>query len=252
MSLIGLVTATEKQVHLGRLHMRPMQWRLKNNCRVPESLENIIPIPRQCVSRSTITPTEACCANIYRHIKRRVGCSFKRAYCKRNLVHSGKKAVYKLSGTERGITSPKRVPRPLLRQDSSCCNQQYYRRVIHKQGRRHEVGPTVCPTMENLDLVFQEISESQSLTHLRPAKRGSRQTIQARPDHPDGVVPPSRGFSIIMQLVAPAPNRPICHEVQQQVTSVFPTGTRSHGLSSGCSQPTMGRSGHICLPPAAI
>ena len=46
MSLIGLLTATEKQVHLGRLHMRPIQWHLKNNWRVPESLEKIIPIPK--------------------------------------------------------------------------------------------------------------------------------------------------------------------------------------------------------------
>ena len=45
-SLIGLLTATEKQVHLGRLHMRPIQWHLKNNWRVPESLEKVIPIPR--------------------------------------------------------------------------------------------------------------------------------------------------------------------------------------------------------------
>ena len=46
MSLIGLLTATEKQVRLGRLHMRPIQWHLKNNWRVPESLEKVIPIPR--------------------------------------------------------------------------------------------------------------------------------------------------------------------------------------------------------------
>ena len=46
MSLIGLLTATEKQVHLGRLHMRPIQLHLKNNWRVPESLEKVIPIPR--------------------------------------------------------------------------------------------------------------------------------------------------------------------------------------------------------------
>ena len=45
-SLIGLLTATEKQVHLGRLHMRPIQWHLKNNWRTPESLEKVIPIPR--------------------------------------------------------------------------------------------------------------------------------------------------------------------------------------------------------------
>ena len=46
MSLIGLLTATEKQVHLCRLHMRPIQWHLKNNWRVPESLEKVISVPR--------------------------------------------------------------------------------------------------------------------------------------------------------------------------------------------------------------
>ena len=46
MSLIGLLTATEKQVHLGRLHMRPIQWHLKNNWRVPESSDKQIPIPK--------------------------------------------------------------------------------------------------------------------------------------------------------------------------------------------------------------
>ena len=46
MSLIGLLTATEKQVHLGRLHMRPIQWHLKSNWRILESLEKLIPLPR--------------------------------------------------------------------------------------------------------------------------------------------------------------------------------------------------------------
>ena len=46
MSLIGLITATEKQVHLGQLHMRPIQWHLKNHWRIPKSIEKVIPIPR--------------------------------------------------------------------------------------------------------------------------------------------------------------------------------------------------------------
>ena len=46
MSLIGLLTATEKQVPLGRIHMRPIQWHLKRHWRVPESLEKEIPVPR--------------------------------------------------------------------------------------------------------------------------------------------------------------------------------------------------------------
>ena len=46
MSLIGLLTATGKQVHFGRLHMRPIQQHLKNNWRVPKSLEKVIAIPK--------------------------------------------------------------------------------------------------------------------------------------------------------------------------------------------------------------
>ena len=46
MSLIGLLIATEKQVHPGRFHMRPIQWHLKQNRRVPESLEKVIPVPK--------------------------------------------------------------------------------------------------------------------------------------------------------------------------------------------------------------
>ena len=43
MPLIGLLSAKEKQVHLGRLHIRPSQW---HHCKVPESLEKVIPITR--------------------------------------------------------------------------------------------------------------------------------------------------------------------------------------------------------------
>ena len=85
--------------------MRPIQWHLKNNWRVPESLEKVIPIPRSLhphlqwwlqEDRPTITPNKACVANLYRRIKRRVGRSLKRTHCKRVLVTTGKQAAYKL------------------------------------------------------------------------------------------------------------------------------------------------------------
>ena len=46
MSLIGLLTATEKQVVSGCLHMRPIQWHLKKHWHVPESFERVIPLPK--------------------------------------------------------------------------------------------------------------------------------------------------------------------------------------------------------------
>ena len=100
-------------------------------------------------------------------------------------------------------------------------------------------------------MVYQKSSNSQSPTHSRPAERGSRQAIQARPDHPNRVVSPSRGLLDNMQQLALAKNRPFCHEVQQQVASVCVTGTRSPGHSSGCTQSALGGSGCVCLPTSS-
>ena len=54
-----------------------------------------------------------------------------------------------------------------------------------------------------------------------------------------------------MQQVAPSSNRPICHEVQQQVTSVRVTSTGTYGYSSGCAKSAIGGSGRICLPTSS-
>ena len=60
---------------------------------------------------------------------------------------------------------------------------------MHKQGRRHEVRPTMCPTMEYLDLVYQETSDCKSLTHSRLAECG-------RPDLPEWSLLPDNFKSI--------------------------------------------------------
>ena len=102
--------------------------------------------------------------------------------------------------------------------------------------------------MENLDLVYQESSGHQSPTHSSPTECGSKQAIQVRPDHADRVVSPSSGLSNNMQQVAPASDRPFCHQVQQQVASVRVMSTGPHGHCSGCTQSVMGRSGCVCIP----
>ena len=56
---------------------------------------------KQCASRSTIIPTKTCSADLYRRIKRRVGCSLKRTHCTGNLVPSRKQATHKLPGPRR-------------------------------------------------------------------------------------------------------------------------------------------------------
>ena len=203
---------------------------------------------RQGASRPTFTPSKTCSANFYRRIKRRVGRSLKRVHYKGVLVDTGKQAAHKSSRTKSSFPSFERVPRSLCRKNSSSSNRQYYSSSLHKQGRRNEVGPTVCPTVENLDLVLPATSNSQSSTHSRPLKCDSRQTVQAGSNHPDRVVPPSGSLPPDMHPVAPASNRPVCHEVQPQITSVCLSGAGLPGSSSRCTYSALGGPGCIRLP----
>ena len=191
-----------------------------SNSQVPAPSFTMVATGRQRSHRPTITSNKACSANVYRCIKRSVGRSLKRTHCQRDLVTARKQAAYKLFETKGSFSSLKRVSRPLCRQDSTCGNRQYYSSVIHKQGRRHEVGHTLCPTMEDLDLVYQTSSNSKSPTYSGSAEHGSRQAIPSGPDHSNRMVPSSRGFPNYMQQVAPSSDRSFCHEVKQQVASV--------------------------------
>ena len=52
--------------------------------------------------------------------------------------------------------------------------------------------------------MHQETGNSHSMSHPRPAEHDSRQAIQAWPDHPNGMVPSSRGVPSYMLPVASA------------------------------------------------
>ena len=110
---------------------------------------------RQRSHRPTTTPSTACSANLYRRIKRRVGRSLKRVYCQRNLVPTGKQIARKLLGAKSSLSGSKGVPKIMHRQNGAGCNRQYHCSSLYQQGRRHEVGPTLCPTLENFDLVHR-------------------------------------------------------------------------------------------------
>ena len=219
-----------------------------SSSQVPAPSSTMVVGRRKRTHRSTTTPSETCSANFYRRIKRRVGRSLRRAHCKRNLVLARKQTAYKLPRTEGSFSSLKRVPKALLQQYCSDSYRQHHSGVIHKQGRRHEIGHTLCPTVEDPDLVYQKSSHPQGPTHSRPTECGSGQAIQARSDHSDGMVPPSRGISNNLLQVAPASDRPFCHKVQQQTTSVCVSSTGLHGHCSGFPQFAMGGSGCLCLP----
>ena len=94
---------------------------------------------KQCATRSTITPTKTCSADIYRRIKRRVGRSLKRAHCKGEPGPFQKASCIKPLGTKGGLSGPKKVPRPLFKQHSPGRHRQHNRQ-LYQQGRGMKSG----------------------------------------------------------------------------------------------------------------
>ena len=147
--------AVEKQLEGTRVTRKDISLQV-----APPSLK-LVAGGKQCASKSTITPTKSCIANLYRRIKRRVGHSLKRNHCKGNLVPSIKQVTHKPCGTEGGLSGLRRVPRPLFEQHSSGGLRQHYSGCLYKQRWASEVGASVCPSVENPDLVCQETELSK-------------------------------------------------------------------------------------------
>ena len=215
---------------------------------IPPPPSKVVAGGKQCASRSTITPSKTCSANLYRRIKRRVGRSLRRAHCKGTVVSTREQVTHKPLGAESSISSSKRVSNPSLQQDSVGSYRQHNSGCLYQQRRGDEIGLSVCPIVENSVLVHQAASNPQGTSHPRPAERDSRQAIQAWPDHSNRVVTSSRSVPSCMFEVASATSGPVCHQVQQQTTTVCITGTRPPGLGSGCTQPLLGGPGPIRLP----
>ena len=195
MSLIGLLTTTEKQVHLGRLHMRPIQWHLKSHWRMPESLEKVIPIPRSLhphlqwwlqgdniLTGQPLHPikhalqifTDASKEGWDAHLNERTARgSWSLPESKLHINYLELKAVFLALKEFQDLCTDKIV---LVATDNTTVVS-----YINKEGDMRS-GP-LCPTMENLYLVYQTSSNSQSPTHSGPAECGSRQAVPFRPDH---------------------------------------------------------------------
>ena len=137
----------------------------------------------------------------------------------------------------------------MFQQHSPHSHRQYNSGCLHKQGRGYEIRPPVCPTVENIDLVHQGTSNSQSPAHSWPAELDSRQAIQTRADHSNRMVPQPGSFPSNMRPVAPAHSRPVCHQIQQQATTLCITGPRSPDMGGGCTLPSLDP---YAFPPAAI
>ena len=179
MSLIGILTATEKQVHLGWLHLRHIQWPLKKPVsqnhwkrnHLSQSPNPSILILSDGFKRQTFFKVShyTFSAMLFRSLQltQEKTEALSPETSVQEACGSSKKASCMLSRTKGHLLGPKIVPGSLYLQDSSHSYRQHYSGCLYKQGGRHEVEPIVCTSVEKPDLVLQEASDSEDLAHSR-------------------------------------------------------------------------------------
>ena len=245
MSLIGLLTATEKQVWSGRLQMRPIQWHLKRHWRVPEVLEKIIPVPQSlhphldwwldehnvlggqplhplqhALQLFTDASNEGWGAHLGDSTARGIW-SLPESRLLINFLEL-KAALLALKSFE------------LLYKDQIvlvATDNTTVVSYINKQGGMK--SGSLCPPLEASILVPSQRNNSAGKAYSGSLECDSGQDFQTQSSDSNKVVPFSTGVQSVVLQMAPTTDRLVCNPVQSQAHSVCVTGTGSYSLGSG-------------------
>ena len=185
--------------------MRPIQWHLKNNWRVPESLDKVIPVPRSLhpylrgwLEESNVLPGQP--LHPLKHALQIFTDASKEGWGTHLDKHTAK-GTWSLPESKLHINhlELKAVFLALKEFRALCCNKTV---LIATDNTTvvagDEVGLSVYPIVENPVLDPQTAGNPQGTSHPQPAERDSRQAIQAWPDHSNRVVTSSRSVPSYM------------------------------------------------------
>ena len=148
----------------------------------------------QCPSRPTFAPPASCHSNLYRCLKRRLGCSLRRLHHKRFLVSTRKSPSYKFPRNKSSLAALKKIPASSARKSCSSCHRQHHSCGLHQQGGRYEVRLTLCPSMATPLLVQSQTGGTKGQAHPRSSECDCGQIVLLSAGHSDRVVPSSEGF----------------------------------------------------------
>ena len=107
-----------------------------SNSKVSLPAPTMVDQGNKCLARSTSAPFASCHSNLYRRLKRRLGCSLRQLYSKQHLVSSRKPSSCKFPGTKSCLAGPKKVRAHSTGESRSSCHRQQTLQLWHTSTRR--------------------------------------------------------------------------------------------------------------------
>ena len=219
-----------------------------SSSKVPSPTSSMVDQGDKCLNRPTPAPLASCNSNLYRRLKRRLGCSLRRLHNKRHLVSSRKPPSHKFPGTKGRPTSPKTFPAFGARE--SCLVATDNTTVvayINKEGGMR--SGSLCALLWRLlcwcnlrwvVLKARHIPGRLNVIADKLSRQGQViQTEWSLHQPPDSNLAPSTGGHV-------------CNKVQSQTTPIRVPSTGSQCLGSGRFDSFLGKPGHVCLSPSIV
>ena len=164
-----------------------------------------------------------------------------------SLVSSRKASTHQPIRNEGGFSDPTILQKDLSKQSSPHCLRQHLSGGIHQQTGWHSIGRTLCPDVENPNMVQSEQCDTQSMTYPGITQRNSGRPLQEEPDPINRVVPLSTNLQTNFQTLGESPSG-------HKTPSLRLSNSRPSGVGCGCPEHSMGKPGCVCFPshrPAA-
>ena len=118
---------------------------------------------------------------------------------------------------------------------------------LYQQGRRYEVRLSLCPPVEAPILVSSQGNDLEGQIHSGSLECDSRQVVQTSSGDPNRVVAVPEGVQPLVQQVGDSTDRPVCHQIQQQIAQVCVSGSRPDSMGGRRPESPMGDPGRLCL-----
>ena len=265
MSTTGLLASTEKTVKLGRMHMRPFQWHLKNHWKYSMPLDTPVPWNQKMIQHGEWwLDQQNVLQGEFLHPSGHEKLIFTYVSNAGWGAHSGQDSTGGLSShlekhLRINLLEMKAVFLALqffkkTKQSSPHRLRQHLSGGIHQQTGPHSISRTLWPNVENPNMVQSEQCDTQSTTHPRITQCNSGRPLQEEPDPINRMVPLSTNLQTNFQTLGESASGPIHNQPEHKTPSLRLSNSRPSGMGCGCPEHSMGKPGCVHFPshrPAA-
>ena len=258
MSTIGLLASTEKTVKLGRMHMRPFQWHLKNHWKYPMPLDTPVPWNQKMIRHGEWwLDQQNVLQGEFLHPREHEKLIFTDASNAGWGAHSGQDSTGGLwSHLEKhlhiNLLEMKAVFLALQFFKKTCQNNQVLIAsdntsvvaYINKQGGTRSAE--LCALMWR---ILTWCNQNNVTLHPGITQRNSGRPLQEEPDPINRMVPLSTNLQTNFQTLGESPSGPIRNQPEHKTPSLRLSNSRPSGMGCGCPEHSMGKPGCVRFPP---